>query len=123
MRFEKASSSSAAAPATSSTASPLSPAKPDDPLSELDSILGSLSSNLTDAVNTGLEDVINDAVEGVVKQMGVRDYYYVYLQRICSGSFSSKNGSNADGVAVTDCVSWDDAGNSKTDPSNDAHLS
>lgn len=78
--------------------------------------MSNLSSNLTDAVNDSLGDLINDVVEGVVKQAGVRDLYYIYLQKICSGSFATKNDSNADGVKVADCRSWEDAGNSATSP-------
>ena len=80
-------------------------------------MIGSLSSNLTDAVNDGLGDLINDVVEAVVNQTGVKDFYYVYLQKICSGSFANGNDSNADGVKVTDCRSWESAGDSETIPS------
>jgi hypothetical protein len=124
--FEKASATSAAPSATSSirssppdvlnpfsTSSPFKPTNSDNSLSGLGDTLGDSSGNLADAVNDGLGDVIKDVVEGVVNQAGVKDFYYVYLQRICSGMFASGDDSNADGVQVDDCRSWEEAGDSK----------
>ncbi|KAH6639426.1 hypothetical protein C7974DRAFT_131122 [Boeremia exigua] len=120
--FERATTTQAAPAATSSTTpspldalnpfstnSPLNPANPANPLNGLGDMLGDLSGNLTDAVNDGLGDVVNGVVEGVVSQMGVKDFYYVYLQQICSGELAVPDESNADGAKVGECSSWEDA--------------
>jgi hypothetical protein len=96
-----------------STNSPLNPANLDSPLNSLGNSLGDLASNLTDAVNDGLGDTINGVVEGVVKQTGIGDFYYVYLQKICSGSIVRENDSNSDAVKIDECRSYEEAGNSK----------
>ncbi|XPS77818.1 hypothetical protein M3J09_009845 [Ascochyta lentis] len=127
--FDRASATSTTPSATSSTpsrpANPtnsfstsnlLDPTNPDGLLEGLGDMLGNLSGNLTDAVNDGLGDVINGVVEGVVSQIGVKDFYYVYLQKICSGSFNSADGNNADAVKVDDCRSWEESRESKVFP-------
>ncbi|KZM25238.1 uncharacterized protein EKO05_0007434 [Ascochyta rabiei] len=118
--FERASATSTPLSGTSSTSSrlpnptksvltspPSIPTNSDNSLEGIGDILGNLSGSLTDIINDGLGDVINGVVGGIIKQTGVRDFYYVYLQKICSGSFSSADGSNADAVRVDDCRSWD----------------
>ena len=37
----------------------------------------------------------------------------MYLQKICSGTLTSGDGGNADGVKVNSCSSWEDVVNSK----------
>lgn len=76
-------------------------------------MLGDLSDNLADTVNDGLGDVIKNVVEGVVNQTGVKDFYYIYIQKICSGTLASGDDSNADGIQMDDCRSWEEAGDSK----------
>jgi hypothetical protein len=76
-------------------------------------MLSDLYSNLTEAFNDGLSDTINGVVEGVVDQVGVKDFYYLYLQKVCSASLASPDESNADGVKVDECRSWEDADRSK----------
>ena len=79
-------------------------------------MLSNLSGNLTDAANDVLGDVINGVVGGIVNQIGVKDFYYVYLRKICSGVSAGANESNADGVRVDDCRSWEESGDSKRSP-------
>lgn len=119
--FEKASatttSSSASATANPldplnpfSPSSPLNPANPDNPLKGLEDSLGDIASNLTDAVNDGLGDAVNELMEDVVEQTGVKDLYYVYVQKICSGSAVGGDGSE---VKIDDCRSYKEASDSK----------
>lgn len=64
-------------------------------------------------MNDGLGDAINGVVEDVVNQTGVKDFYYVYLRKMCSGRRIGGEGSNADGVTMDDCCSYEEAGDSK----------
>jgi hypothetical protein len=95
--FERATSTSAAPSAASSTAAnpldslnpfstnnPLNPKNPDSPLNGLDDMLGEVSGNLTDAVDSGLGKLVNSAVEEMAQEAGIRDVYYVYLQKLCT---------------------------------------
>ncbi|CAI6337992.1 unnamed protein product [Periconia digitata] len=135
IRFERASSSAAAATRTAtsrqlqstaaptqtttlnpldslnpfSTASPLNPANPDNPLHSLAPAVDSLLGNLMDSVNDGLGDALDQIVEGLVDEVGVQDFYYLYLSGICEGNFGNGTGVNKDGVLVGKCVSWSDA--------------
>lgn len=47
-----------------------------------------------------------------LKQTGVRDVYYVYMQKICSGRLASSSNQDADEVKMDNCHSWKDAGDS-----------
>ncbi|KAF2108248.1 hypothetical protein BDV96DRAFT_605924 [Lophiotrema nucula] len=116
IRFEQATSTSASPSATSSSAStnpldPLnpfstsSPLNPSNPLSNLSSILDPLVGNLTDTINNGAEDAVNEIVTTLISSAGVKDFYYLYLETICEGSASS---SGSDGVILEDCSSYDD---------------
>ncbi len=96
-----------------STSNPLNPGNPNHPLNKLTNVLGELSSNVTDAVNEGLSGAMNGVVERVVDQIGVKDFYYIYLQKVCSGAFVGPGQGNTDGVKVDDCRSWEDAERSK----------
>ena len=75
--------------------------------------MGGIASNLTDVVNDGLGDAVNGVVAGVVNQTGIKDFYYVFVQSICSGSFVSEDGSDAGVVKMDDCRSYEEAGDSK----------
>ncbi|KAL1655266.1 sphingolipid delta-4 desaturase [Didymella pomorum] len=131
--FEKASATSTArsASASASTAanpldvlnplstnSPFNPENPNNPLNGLGNSLGDIASNLTDVVNDGLGDAVNGVVAGVVNQTGIKDFYFVFVQRICSGSFVSEDGIDADAVKIDDCRSYEEAGDSKSDCQN-----
>ncbi|KAF3032588.1 hypothetical protein E8E12_001856 [Didymella heteroderae] len=122
--FEKASATSTAPSASASTISaPLNPANPDNPLNGLGDSLGDLASNLTDIVNDGLGDAINDVVKGVVDRTGVRDLYYVYIQKICSGSVVGEDGGNTGVFQIDDCRSYEEAGSSISALSNSVRSS
>jgi hypothetical protein len=57
---------------------------PNSPLNGLSGMLGEVSGNLTDAVNSGLGKLVNGAVEEMVQETGIRDVYYVYLLKLCT---------------------------------------
>jgi hypothetical protein len=101
-----------------STNSPFNPENPNNPLNGLGNSLGDIASNLTDVVNDGLGDAVNGVVAGVVNQTGIKDFYFVFVQRICSGSFVSEDGIDADAVKIDDCRSYEEAGDSKLDCQN-----
>jgi hypothetical protein len=95
--FERATPTSAAPSAASSTtanpldslnpfstSSPLNPMNPNSPLNGLSGMLGEVSGNLTDAVDSGLGKLVNGAVEEMVQETGIRDVYYVYLLKLCT---------------------------------------
>lgn len=82
-------------------------------MSSLSDALGDFASNLTDAVNDGLGNAVNGVVAGVVNQTGIKDFYYVFVQKICSGSVVGEDGSNAGIVRIDDCRSYEEAGDSK----------
>ena len=104
---------SATSPSASATSSPLNPADSDSPLSGLGDTLGSLSGNLTDAVNDGPGDAVTAMVEGVINQTGIKDFYYVYVQKVCYGIVARGDDGSADGVNVDDCRSWEEARDSE----------
>lgn len=101
-----------------STSNPLSPLNPNNPLNQMGNMLSDLSSNLTDAVNDGLGDAINGITEQVVDQAGVENFYYLYLQKICSAALAGPDESNADGVKIGECRSREDAERSKKNLTN-----
>lgn len=119
IRFEAATATSSTTPSATtssssnpldplnpfSTSSPLNPNNPDNPLSPL---LG----NLTDTVDDGLQTAVNDVIEAIVDQAGVRDFYYLYLNRVCEGDIAEGSGGNEDGIAVDTCPSYADASKS-----------
>jgi len=92
-----------------STNSPLNPANANNPLNGLGDSLGDIASNLTDAVNDGLGDAVNGVVAGVVNRTGIQDFYYMFIQRVCSGSVVSEEGSNAGAVRIDECRSYEEA--------------
>lgn len=75
----------------------------------LEPVLG----NLTDSVNDGLGDAINQVTEGLAAQIGIKDFYYLYLSGICEGNFSNGTRANGDGVVVEKCASWGDVSSGK----------
>ena len=64
-------------------------------------------------MNDGLDDVVNAMVEGVVNQTGIKDFYYVYVQKVCYGIVARGDDGSADGVNVDDCRSWEEARDSE----------
>jgi hypothetical protein len=99
-----------------STGGLLRSANADNLRSELNDMLGSVSGNLTDMVNEGLGDVVNGVVKVAVNATGIRSFYYVYLQKICSASIASRDDSNADGVKLDECWSWEETRDGKPSP-------
>lgn len=75
-----------------------------------DLITSPLASNITDVVNDGLGDAVNGVVAGVVHQAGIKDFYYVYMQRICFGNVAGEDGDDAGAVKMDDCRSYKEAG-------------
>lgn len=96
-----------------STSNPLNPMSPDNPLNKMGEMMSDLSNNLTEAINDGLSETINGVVERVVDQVGAKDFYYLYIQKVCSAQIASPGESNADGVKVDECRSWEDTDRSK----------
>jgi hypothetical protein len=118
IRFETVSSTSSATPtATSSssspldllnplsTASPLNPENPDNPLNKLKDDLEPIIDGLTDSLNDGLGNAINQVVDGLVKEAGLKGVYTLYLNRLCE----RKEGDGAGGAVVEQCLSYADA--------------
>ena len=106
----------------SSTGSPPNLATPENLLNESIITADNPSGNPTDAVNDGLGDITNGVVEGRANEAGTKDFYYMYLQKFCSGTLTSEDDGNADGVKVDDCSSWGDAGDSKGSPAKSIEL-
>ncbi|KAF1928493.1 uncharacterized protein M421DRAFT_62912 [Didymella exigua CBS 183.55] len=52
---------------------------------------------------------MNLTLTNLVNQTGIKDFYYAYLQKVCSGS-AGEDGSNADRAKIDDCRSYEDAG-------------
>lgn len=69
--------------------------------------------NLTDSINNGLEDAINQIAEALVDSAGLKDFYYLYVNSICEGNLANGTRGNDDGVVVDKCSSYGDksAGN------------
>ncbi|KAH7357663.1 hypothetical protein BKA66DRAFT_574300 [Pyrenochaeta sp. MPI-SDFR-AT-0127] len=76
------------------------------PSSGLGGILGPLTSNLTDAVNGGLDSLIHAVMDGVVDEIGMPDFYLFYLRAICKGSVSKGTDGETEGIVVEGCESW-----------------
>lgn len=74
--------------------------------------MGVIASNFTDAVNDGLGNAVNELMEGVIENTGIKDFYYVYVQKICSGSTVGGDGSE---VKIDDCRSYKETSDSRTD--------
>lgn len=81
--------------------SPLNPNNPDNPLSQLTNSLEPIIGNLTDSLNDGLGNAVNQVVGGLFDQAGVRGVYSVYLNRVCE-----KVGGSAER-----CLSFTEVGN------------
>lgn len=93
----RVSSTAPSAPAfTSATASPLE-VSPDKPLRDVGESLGKIAGNLTQGVN----------------QTRIKDFYYVFVQKVCSGSVVGGDGSDAGSIRIDDCHSHEDAGDSE----------
>ncbi|PSN68539.1 hypothetical protein BS50DRAFT_490427 [Corynespora cassiicola Philippines] len=83
-----------------STSSPLNPNNAGNPL---DGVLGGAA----DSAGDGIGNLVNGFVENMVKDAGLKDYYYLYLNTMCEGNFND-TGANSDGVRVEKCSSYSD---------------
>ncbi|KAH7125425.1 hypothetical protein B0J11DRAFT_579971 [Dendryphion nanum] len=109
IRFERATATSAAPSAISSTtrpsnpldplnplstSNPLNPSNPNNPFNQLtDSIIG----NITDTINSGTQNAINQVVAALVNRAGVQPQYLLFVENICEGN-----------TTVEKCSSYDD---------------
>ncbi|KAF2185484.1 hypothetical protein K469DRAFT_665086 [Zopfia rhizophila CBS 207.26] len=120
IRFEPATSTSASPTSTStspsnpldplnpfSTSNPLNPNNPNNPLSGLNDILDPVVGNLTDAIDGGLQDSVNTIISALVDTVGVRDFYHLFLMKVCEGdATNSTNPENE--VRIDRCSSYED---------------
>lgn len=63
--------------------------------------------NITAAVDDGVEDIQGQVVSNLVKKLGVKDTYKLYLTKACEGDYENPDDPHSS-AAMTRCVDYED---------------
>lgn len=72
-----------------------------------DKIFGPIVSNITAAIGDGVEDLQGQIAENLIKSLGLKDVYNLFLSKACEGNFENPDDPNS-AVAIERCVDYED---------------
>lgn len=72
-----------------------------------DTIFGPIIDNITAAIDAEVDDLQGQIASNLIKGLGLKDVYNLYLSKACEGDFDTPGDPKSD-VTITNCVDYED---------------